>query len=68
MERWSKAIAVVTGATGGIGSAVTVGLANAGMTVIAIDVHLDRIHVSWIISHNSVRSVSTYVSLRKRNT
>lgn len=48
MERWSKAVAVVTGANGGIGAAISVGLANARVTVIAVDVNLDRIHVSAI--------------------
>ncbi|KAJ8711390.1 hypothetical protein PYW07_008632 [Mythimna separata] len=43
MERWASATAVVTGATGGVGGAVSVALANAGMTVIALDVNLDRI-------------------------
>ncbi|KAJ8713053.1 hypothetical protein PYW08_008357 [Mythimna loreyi] len=51
MERWATSTAVVTGATGGVGGAVSVALANAGLTVIALDVNFERIHELQSLRH-----------------
>lgn len=47
MERWFGKTAVVTGAGGGIGSATSLVLANAGFRVVGLDVKAEMVKVSF---------------------
>lgn len=51
MERWTGKIAVVTGASSGIGAAITVALANAGMIAIGLARRLNRVEVSKMLKY-----------------
>ena len=45
MERWSGRLALVTGASSGIGAAVSVALANHGMKVVGCARGVEKIQV-----------------------
>lgn len=45
MERWIGKVAVVTGASAGIGAAIAVALANSGMIVIGLARRDNRVEV-----------------------
>ena len=46
MERWTGRVALVTGASSGIGAAITVALAQKGMIVIGVARNIDKVEVS----------------------
>lgn len=46
MERWINRVAIVTGASGGIGKAITIALLKSGMVVIGIARREDILMVS----------------------
>ena len=46
MERWAGRVALVTGASSGIGAAITVALAQKGMIVIGVARNKDKVEVS----------------------
>ena len=46
MERWSGRVALVTGASSGIGAGIATALAKNGMIVIGVARDVDRIKVS----------------------
>ena len=46
MERWAGRVALVTGASSGIGAAIAVALAQKGMIVIGVARNVDKMEVS----------------------
>ena len=46
MERWTGRVALVTGASSGIGAVITVTLAQKGMIVIGVARNKDKVEVS----------------------
>jgi len=61
MERWSKKIAVVTGASAGIGAAIVVDLVKAGMIVIGLARRVERVEeLKNKIPANSTGSLHPY--------
>lgn len=48
MERWVGKVAVVTGATGGVGSSIVVELVKAGMIVCGLARRKDKVEVGFI--------------------
>ena len=46
MERWENKVAVITGATGSIGSAIAKELVKSGMVVCALARKKDKVNVS----------------------
>lgn len=45
MDKWKGKVALVTGASAGIGANITKALANSGMTVIGVGRRVDAIQV-----------------------
>ena len=54
MERWSGRVALVTGASTGIGAGIATALVKNGMIVIGVARDVDRIKVSVFFSFHSV--------------
>ena len=52
MERWSGRVALVTGASTGIGAGIATALVKNGMIVIGVARNVDRIKVSVFFSFN----------------
>ena len=52
MERWSGRVALVTGASTGIGAGIATALVKNGMIVIGVARDVDRIKVSVFFSFN----------------
>lgn len=53
MEKWKGKVALVTGASVGIGANITKALANSGMTVIGLGRRVDAIQVRNCVFHLS---------------
>ena len=57
MERWAGRVALVTGASAGIGAALCKSLAIAGMKVVGVARRVDRIEVSY---YTGIQILITY--------
>ena len=49
MEQWQGKVALVTGASGGIGSNICIHLCQLGMNVVGCDIDTTRIEVCFLI-------------------
>ena len=58
MDRWAGRVALVTGASSGIGAAIALALVNRGMQVIGCARNIDKITVSLFYAGLSVMPVT----------
>jgi NADP-dependent 3-hydroxy acid dehydrogenase YdfG len=63
MERWINRVAIVTGASGGIGKAITIALLKSGMVVVGIARREDLLVVSAHIYNTIVSQLSKRIIL-----
>lgn len=51
MEKWINKVALVTGASSGIGAVIALSLADAGMLVVGLGRRIEKIEVLIILNH-----------------